>query len=196
MGKIMKTILFTLLLALNFSANAGTITTNLITTNLGAAEVAADDKVLVEINASGFDAVDIFSFNFLFDTDIFQLDMSSITSDLNLVNTAMGMIDGLEIVKEDFGLYFSFSDFTSSPKNFNIAKFNLIAKAPGRSQFAIAEASGFSTFDNTINPTYTTTFSSGRSIAVAASVSEPSSIALFLLSVTGLLWLNRKKPNH
>lgn len=187
----MKKIILTLLLALSFTSKAGIITTNLETT-----EVAENGKISVEINGSDFVETDMFWFDFKFDTSIFKLTLDSISSSLNLVNTASGMFDGLEIIERSFGLEFTYSDPTPVVGSFNVAKFELTALKAGNSDFAVTDIDGFPTDFSVAD--YSAAYGNGQSVAVAAvaaNVSEPSSIAFLLMSVTGLLLLNRRKQN-
>lgn len=186
----MKTIILTLLLALSFSSQAGMITTKLEQT-----QVAANDSLSVEITGSGFAPSDIFWFDLVFDTGLFALDLNSVTSSLNLVNKAAGLFDGLEIIERSFGLGFTFSDPTPVSGNFTIAKFQLTALKSGASDFKVSGIDGFNLDFST--PTYSTAFSNGQNVAVAAAnVSESSSFALLLLSIAGFVLVNRKQQNN
>jgi len=175
----MRKILLALLSVVVFHTQAGLIETDI---SVDALEVG--ERVEVSIEATGFTATSSFWFDFEFDTSLFALDLNSLSSDLTLVDTGLGIFDGLEVTTATFGLGFLFADsFTSVVGDFNLARFELIALGEGHSSFAITGIDSIGvnaplTIDSAI---------AGSGQVNVTTVSEPGMVLLFLLSLLPLV---------
>lgn len=176
-----------LTLLIGFNANAGLLTVDLSTDN-----VSVGDSVSVTISASDFDDTDLFWFDFNFDNSVMAYDESSLTSGLALVDTNMGLLDGLEVEEYGFGLAFGFSTFDNSLNaagDFMLASFDLVADSAGFTDLSVSNFFNASAFDD-----YTIAFSNADSINVSDSVavSEPSAAFMMLLAGFALVNTRRK----
>lgn len=175
----MKSFIICILLMISMKANAG-----LITVNISSDTVGVGSAVSVEINASNFVESDMFWFDFNFDNSIFSFDIANLTSELTLVDSSLGLFDGLGITSESFGLGFLFSDmFTPVSGDFNIATFELVAETAGTSFFELSNLDGFAT-DFSVTPSYAVNFSNGNTVSSeATSVPEPSTLFIALIAL-------------
>ena len=184
----MKKFIAMLTLLIGFNANAG-----LLTIDLSADEVSVGESVLVTINAQGFDETDMFGFDLNFDNSLMAYVSSSLTSDLALIDTSMGMLDGLEVEEYDSSLAFGFSTYDLSlmaAGDFVLATFNLTADSAGFTDFSISDFFVFDEFGETA--AYSVAFSGASSVNVSASsIPEPTSAALLMLA--GLAFVSSRR---
>ncbi|GHE81846.1 PEP-CTERM sorting domain-containing protein [Thalassotalea profundi] len=185
----MKNFIICILLMFSMKANAG-----LITVNISSDTVAVGSAISVEINGSNFVESDMFWFDFNFDNSIFSFDIANLTSELILVDSSLGLFDGLGITSESFGLGFLFSDmFAPVSGDFNIATFELVAETVGTSFFDISGLDGFAT-DFNITPSYIVNFSNGNTVSSeATSVPEPSTLFIALLALASFVMSASRK---
>ncbi len=157
---------------IGFNANAG-----LITMTVDEADVEVGSAVTVSLIATSFEEFDLFDFDFNFDDSLFTYDPLSLQSDLPLDDSGFGL--GLLVSALSDHLAMSFFGFTPFPGgDFLLAKFELIAQAPGKSDFYLADSSFFGSSGLLIVDTSTT-----NSVEAATSVPEPSSWLLILMPI-------------
>ena len=178
----MKKFIAMIALVIGFNANAG-----LLTIDFSADNINVGETVSVTINATGFDATDMFWFDFNFDNSIMAYDATSLTSDLSIVNTDIGMFDGLEVATEAYGLGFNFFDmFIWAEGDFMLASFDLIATTEGLTSFSLTD------FWNPSAPVdYQVDFIGADSVNVSV-IPEPSSVVLIMLAIFALVSARRK----
>lgn len=188
----MKNFIIFILFIISIKANAG-----LITVNISSDIVSTGNAISVEINGTNFVESDMFWFDFNFDNSLFSFDSSSLMSDLSLVDSSLGMLDGLEVTSESFGLGFLFSDmFTPVLGSFNIATFELVAVTIGTSFFELSGLDGLAT-DFNVTPSYEVNFSGGNSVSSeATSVPEPSTLFIALMALVLFLIPVKRKINY
>ena len=115
-------------------------------------------------------------------------DDMSLTSDLLLVDSAMGFFDGLEVTSFGFGLAFDFWDFiVLAEGDFVLASFDLIATTAGVSNFSLTG------FDRDYAPSdYPIVFSTDSVTVNSVTVPEPSSVVMIMLAGFALANTRRK----
>lgn len=182
----MKKFIAILACTLGFGAQAAQINLSLDQT-----DYTVGDEVTVNLSATDLVDVASFQFDLLFDTGSFGLtagesvmaDSSDLASAFTFNNFAFA--DGAET-----GLGFGFFDFVSVNGDLLIASFTLTAQSLGSFDFVLDNA----LFSNPFGETVEVGFSGNTSVNVtAAEVSEPASLALFGLALTGFVVARRKR---
>lgn len=167
------------MLVMGFNANA-----SLISVDISDTSINVGDTISVTINAVDFEATENFAFDFSFMGSIFNLDSSSMISDLAIVGPVSGL-DGISIEQVAAGLIgFDFVNFFSGAANpagdFVIAAFNLTAIAQDINTFDLTNF-----WSDGASSHYDTIYTSGDQVTVSAAtaVPEPTSILLMLAGV-------------
>jgi hypothetical protein len=171
----MKKLIAALAFFVGFSANAG-----LISVAISDTDVAVGDALEVTVTGSGFDPIDFFSFELEYDTSLFMFDS------LSLSGVLLDTSDFLYEVNEEFyGLAVTWFniDFVAVDSPFVAAKFNLIAKAAGSTEFNLVNV--FATEDAEVDP-------QSYAAANVSAVPAPATLGLFGLALLGLISLRRK----
>ena len=133
MKKIISQLTAIVALLFTVNANAG-----LLKIDFSNEIVNVGETVTVTISAQDFSATESFGFDLNFDNSMLAYDDMSLTSDLLLVDSAMGFFDGLEVTSFGFGLAFDFWDFiVLAEGDFVLASFDLIATTAGVSNFSL-----------------------------------------------------------
>jgi hypothetical protein len=191
----MKKFIAMLTLLIGFNANAG-----LITVDFSNDDVVVGDSVVVTINASGFDLTNFFYFDFNFDNTVMAYDAGSLSSGLIL---SANNVDFYGLVVEEYiddnllaFEFLSYDPSISAVGDFVLASFSLIASAEGEPHFSISDfwnPEGVNQGDDyTIGFSVDGSISDGSINVAAATVPEPSSMALLLLAGIGLTRSRRK----
>lgn len=177
----MKKVLTVLTLLIGFQANAGLIT---IATNQDSVNVG--DSVTVSLTGSDFDVFDMFNFDFLFDTTIYDFAESSLSSDLPLLDEFFDA-EGLRATSfADSGVFFDFyqwDEVFTDGDEFVLASFDLTAIGSGDNTFSFAES--YFSSDVTGN-FFVDTSAQLNSQVQSVSVPEPTTFAIFTLGLMGL----------
>ncbi|GGD54977.1 cohesin domain-containing protein [Lacimicrobium alkaliphilum] len=182
----MKKLIAILTLTLGFGAQAAQINLSVDQT-----DYTIGDEITVNLSATDLVDVAAFEFDLLFDTGSFGLsagdsvvaDSSDLSSAILFENFAFA--DGAET-----GLGFGFFDIFSLNGEALIASFTLTAQALGNFDFALANG----VFSDSLFDDVPVSFSGNSSVNVtAAEVSEPASLALFGLALTGFVVARRKR---
>ena len=176
----MKKLLTTLLFFIGLQAHAG-----LLTVDLDASNIEIGSRLNVDINLSGAQAIDSFSFDLMFDTSLFDYDAGSLVSDL----TSSNPFAIYEVNIFDGYMAFTFLDFVQPFfGDVTLASFSLTALTDESTSFNFSSPMFFSGF----MPTDIDSTSSASVSINNVSVPETPTIWLFTLTLLSLCYLRKR----
>lgn len=188
----MKKLIAALTLFVGLSAQA-----SLLSVLVSDTDVAVGESFDVTIAANMTEDFNFLSFQLDFDTSMFDLVASSLSSEFSGLVSSFGL---LEMNFTDFGFAFSFAEDLFEPElaagEYQAAKFTLTAKAasavPATFAFAdgiFAPLAGNAAFDDvSISPDP----QQGQASVAVNAVPAPATLGLFAIALFGLVGLRRK----